>query len=270
MSDDRAAGDAKRGTLADAVLTGAASLWFVATLAGQAVFLYYIAAFYGPTTLTGDYEGWDKNPFLSKGYVAGDEMGNLAFAAHVMVALVVTFGGMFQFIPRIRAKAISFHRWNGRAFMLAALAGAFSGFYMVWFRGEIESWTNAAAISLNGVLILLFVFLALANVLAKNIPAHRRWAMRLFMVANGVFFLRLMVSAWLVIMQKSPGVLFHVMEFASYLLPLAVLELYLRARAGGAAGKIAMAPVFAAFAALTVVGVFGFIMVFVQKVLGAA
>jgi hypothetical protein len=188
----------------------------------------------------------------------------------VIVAAIVAFGGMVQFLPQIRAKAISFHRWNGRAFMFGALAAAVSGFYMVWFGGPIESWTNALAISLNGGLIVLFALLALGNALAKNIGAHRRWAMRLFMVANGVFFLRLMVSAWLVLMRKSPGALFHILEFASYLLPLAVLELYLRAREGGALGKIALVPILVLFAALTGVGLFGFVMIFVVKALAAA
>lgn len=270
MSDPAASEAPKRSALADHILTGAASLWYIATFAGQLVFVFYIVAFYGPTTLTGNYADWDKNPFLRKGYVDGDEAGNSAFAAHVIVAAIVAFGGMLQFLPQIRAKAISFHRWNGRAFMLGSLAAAVSGFYMVWFRGPIESWTNALAISLNGGLIALFVLLALGNVLAGNIAAHRRWAMRLFMVANGVFFLRLMVSAWLVIMRKSPGALFHVLEFASYLLPLAVLELYLRAREGGALGKIALAPILVLFAALTGAGLFGFVMIFVVKALAAA
>lgn len=256
--------------IADGILGGAASLWFAATLAGQAVFLFYIVAFYGPPTLGGNYEAWDKNPFLRKGYVEGDEIGNLAFAAHVVVAAIVTLGGLIQFIPRIRARAIGLHRWNGRLFMLGAIVAALSGLYMVWMRGDVGNLSNAVAISLNGALILVFAALAWSNVLRGNIAAHRRWAMRTYMVANGVFFIRMMVSAWLVLLQKSPGAFFHVLEFASFLLPLAVLELYLRAREGGAFGKIALAPVLAGFAALTAVGVFGFIMIFVQKILAAA
>jgi hypothetical protein len=256
--------------VADGILTGAAGGWFAATLAGQAAFLYYIIAFYGPPTLAGNYHAWDRNPFLRKGYIAGDDIGNLAFAAHVAVAAVVTFGGLIQLLPQIRARAITFHRWNGRLFMLGAIVAGLSGLYIVWMRGEIESLSNAVAISLNGVLILVFAALAWGKVLKGDIAAHRRWAMRLFMVANGVFFLRMMVSAWFVLIQISPGPFFHVLEFASYLLPLAVLELYLRARRGGALGKIALAPVLAGLAALTSIGAFGFIMIFVQRVLSAA
>jgi len=254
---------------ADKILTAGAALWFSATLAGQAVFFYYIAAFYGPTTLTGDYAGWDRNPFLRKGFIEGDEIGNLAFAAHVIVAAIVTFGGMIQFVPQIRARAIAFHRWNGRAFMIGACLAALSGLYMVWKHGEIGEIASAIAISLNGVLILVFVPLAWANAVAGNIPAHRRWAMRTFMVVSGVFFLRLMVSSWIVIMQKGPGALFQVLEFASYLAPLLLLEFYFRARAGGAFAKIAMAAVLAAVTGLIAVGIFGFYLVFVKTVLGA-
>jgi hypothetical protein len=264
-----AVGASAKGSWADNILSAGAALWFAATLAGQAVFFYYIAAFYGPTTLTGDYAGWDRNPFLRKGYVEGDEIGNLAFAAHVIVAAIVTFGGMIQFVPQIRARAIAFHRWNGRAFMIGACLAALSGLYMVWKRGEIGEIVSAIAISLNGVLILVFAPLAWANAVAGNIPAHRRWAIRTFMVVSGVFFLRLMVSSWIVIMQKGPGALFQVLEFASYLAPLLLLEFYFRARAGGAFAKLAMAAILAVAASLTAVGIFGFMMIFVNRVLAA-
>ena len=54
------------------------------------------------------------------------------------------------------------------------------------------------------------------------------------MVANGVFFIRIGVTAWMVLNQgRLSETVFYIFDFASYLLPLAVLELYLRAKDGG-------------------------------------
>lgn len=258
----------QRTALADVALTGAASLWFLATLAGQTVFFFYIAAFYGPPTFSGNFQGWDENPFLRKGYIEGDEAGNLAFAAHVIVAAIVAFCGMIQLVPQVRVRAAALHRWNGRIFLFAATAAAVSGLFLVWMRGEIESVSNATAISLNGALILFFAALAWSKAVQKDFAAHRRWAMRLFLVANGVFFLRLMMSAWLVIMKKNPGGLFHVMEFASFLFPLAALELFLRARESGPSIRFATAGALLIVAGLTIVGIFGFVMIFVRRIMG--
>lgn len=91
---------------------------------GQWAFLYYIVAFYGPSTFTGNFQAWTKNTFLRMSYVAGDTAGNLGCAAHALLAAVVAFGGAIQLIPQIRTRAISVHRWIGRVFLWTALGSA--------------------------------------------------------------------------------------------------------------------------------------------------
>ena len=68
---------------AQTALRATARLWFVTAIIGQWAFLYYIAAFYGPSTLTGHFEAWRRNTMLTMSYVPGDTVGNLAFAGHV-------------------------------------------------------------------------------------------------------------------------------------------------------------------------------------------
>src|SRR5216684_7524980 len=62
---------------ADTALKAATGFWFLVAVIGQWAFLYYIVAFYGPSTLQEDFQAWSKNTFLFKGYVAGDTAGNL-------------------------------------------------------------------------------------------------------------------------------------------------------------------------------------------------
>src|SRR5215469_201054 len=86
-------------SVADKALNAAARFWLVVAVIGQWTFLYYIAAFYGPSTFTGNFQAWTKNTFLRMGYVRGDTAGNLAFAAHALLAAVIAFGGAMQLIP---------------------------------------------------------------------------------------------------------------------------------------------------------------------------
>src|SRR5262245_10255955 len=183
--------DPTAGGVAAGALKASVALWFMAAVAGQWVFVYYIASFYGPPTASGDFGAWNRrDPVM--GYVAGDSVGNLFFAAHVLIAGVLTFGGTLQLVPQIRAHAIAFHRWNGRLFLLAAIAAASGGLCLEWVRGAAfrsggAGFVEAAGITLDAVLILVFAGLVWRAVRAKHIAAHQRWATRLFLVVNGVW-----------------------------------------------------------------------------------
>lgn len=233
---------------AAATLQRAARLWFAAAVIGQALFLTYILAFYVPSTLSGNFAAWAKNTRLITGYVPGDTAGNLAFGAHVLMAAVVTFGGTLQLVPQIRSRAPAVHRWVGRAFMTTAIAGSVVGLWMTWGRGTAQTLSSAIAITIDAALILAFATLAWRKAVTRDLASHRRWAMRTFIVANGVWFMRLGFVAYGMARGvagdalPSMGAFFEVWNFAAYLLPLAILELYLLAQArGGPSARLAMA-----------------------------
>ncbi len=235
---------------ASAVLSGAACVWFFTALVGQWTFLYYIAAFYDAATLRGDFAAWSRNTFLLKGYVAGDTSGNLAFATHVLLASIVTFGGAMQLVSQARPWLRPFHRWNGRMFVATAIAGALSGLYMIWVRGSRANFTAGLATSLDALLIITFAVLAWRAARARAFATHRRWALRTYIAANGVWFQRVGVFGWIVFNNNVAVGMTKVFDgwfdlswaFACYLLPLALLELYLRVKDRAQAnGRYAMA-----------------------------
>lgn len=253
-------------------LKTAAIFWFVVMAASQWIFLFYLVAFYGTSAAAGDLSAWNRHPFLD-GYVAGDLIGNLAFAGHALLAIVITFGGVFQLIPWIRARAAWLHRWNGRTFITTSIVVTLAGFYMVWFRGERdEPLRDSLTISMNGVMILLFAALAWRHAAARRIETHRRWALRTLVVVNGVFFLRLIFPGWLVLTQQEPSsMLFWIFELIAFLLPLAIVELYLHATSrGGVWARRAAATVLTTSALYMCVGAFGFTMIFIRMVVFGA
>ncbi len=222
---------------ANTFLKIAATFWLIVTIIGQWAFMGFVAVFYGSSSLQGHFADWTKNKMLLKGYVAGDTAGNLFFAAHVLIAAVIAFGGVLQLIPQIRARATAFHRWNGRVFMVAVLAASLSGLYLVWVRQTSLTTTGALAISLDAILIIVFAVLAWRAALAHDFIAHRRWALRTFIVASGVWFQRLGYLAWFIINRgpvgvtdKMDGAFDLFWAFGCYLVPLVVLEFYLRAK----------------------------------------
>jgi hypothetical protein len=246
-------------------LSRAAIFWFAVATLGQWVFFYYIALFYGPSTLTGNFEFWTRNHALLKGYVRGDLAGNLAFGAHALLVAYVTLGGALQLVPRLRAMAPRFHRWNGRVFVVTAIGVSLTGLYMIWIRGATINMTGAIAISGNGLLIVLFAVLSWRKALERDFVSHRRWALRTYLVANGQWFFRVMIFGWILLMRSEAGLgknfdgpVVVTCAFGCYLAPLAMLELYLRAKENGrATARVAMAATLTICALLMAIGIFG-------------
>ena len=171
-------------------LEAAAKLWFATAVAGLSLFLVYILGVYAPSVLFGNYEAWNRNGNLIKGFVPGDHAGNLAFAAHMALAAAVTGGGLIQLVPAVRTRWPRVHRWTGRTFLLMAALASVTGAYMTWVRQANLGIWGAIAISGDAVLILAFGALAWRTAQTRRFAQHRRWALRTFMVANAVWFLR--------------------------------------------------------------------------------
>ncbi|NNF00620.1 MAG: DUF2306 domain-containing protein [Pyrinomonadaceae bacterium] len=250
-------------TKADKALKAAAVFWFFVAVIGQWLFVYYIAVHYGGGIAQGDFEAW-KNTSI-KGHVDGDISGNFFFITHVLMAAIITFGGTLQLVPQIRERAINFHRWNGRLFILMAFVMSLGGLYLVWVRGAVLAVIGGVGTSLNAILIMIFAFMAVQKARKYDLSAHRRWALRTFLMVNGVWFFRVGFMAWILINQapvgstENPDGPFDIIwAFANFLLPLAVLEIYFYTQKdAGSVGKFVMAAGLFTLSLLMAVGIFG-------------
>jgi len=223
----------------DRLLTASGRAWFGTALVGQLVFSLYLIILYGGATLSGQMDRW--NRFMPRGYVPGDGIGNAALMAHVLLAVVIMLVGATQLMPALRKRVPGLHRWMGRAYIMSLVVTSIAGLYMVWFREGSESGDpfQHVAISLNAAILMTCGVRAWQTARARDFAAHRRWALRTYMAANGVFFFRLGVFLWLVI-NRGPvgfdprtfrGPFLTVLAFSVYVfVPIAILERYLRAQ----------------------------------------
>ena len=233
---------------ADRALKATARFWFVVAVAGQLLFAFTVASFYGRTAARGDLQSW--NRFMLHGHVAGDAVGNFAVALHLMSAVIMILAGALQFVPQVRNRFPEFHRWNGRIYILTALTLSIAGLYMHWVRGSFGDLSQRLGGTLNAVLILVCAAMALRYAVARDFKTHRRWALRLFLVVSAAWFYRLAFFLSILLFQRPVGFdpntfegpFLTFMAFASFLFPLAVVELYFRAQdRTGAPRRFAMA-----------------------------
>jgi uncharacterized membrane protein len=242
------------------LLNLSARLWFGATFAGQLIFGIYIVALYGGAAAHGNLQGW--NAVMPHGYIAGDHLGNMAIAVHLLLAAVIMLGGALQLAPQLRARAPVFHHWNGRIYLGGAALAAISGLYMIWFRGTVGDTVQHLGTSLNAVLVLLCAVQTVRYAVARELEAHRRWALRLFLCVSGVWFFRIGLMCWLALNggpagfdpETFTGPFLSFLAYAQYLLPLALLELYLLSCRHGALARGGMALLLLLSTAITGMG----------------
>jgi hypothetical protein len=110
---------------------------------------------------------------------------------------------------------------------------------MTWFRGSVGDLSIHLGSTVNAILIWLCGGMALRYAVARDFKTHRRWALRFFLVVSASWFFRLGFFLSFLIF-KGPfgfdpvtfrGPFLTFMSFAQFLIPLAVLEIYLWAQA---------------------------------------
>lgn len=217
------------------MLAHSARFWFFITAMGQMAFVIYIAAFYGGSALRGDYDAWDGRMF--NGFISGDLLGNLNILLHIVFAFVITASGPIQFIPAVRNRFRTFHRWNGRVYATSAVLISIGALYLTWTRNGIGAPILDVGISLNAVAIISFAVLSARSAMKRNFRSHHRWTLRLFLAVSGVWYMRLGFGLYAFLTggqmpgstQMLDGPFDISLNFAITLVPLALLELYFRA-----------------------------------------
>lgn len=248
--------------LADRALPWAATAWCAVAVTGQLIFTAYVLRFYGQAAMAGEPQRWNK--VLPHGWVPGDTAANLLTGLHLLFTVLIILSAVVQLLPVVRRRAPAVHRWNGRFYVVSALLMAGSGLLMAWTRKTVGDGPQHLAISLNGLLIIVFAATAWRLAATRRFEQHRRWALRLFLAVSGVWFFRVGLMAWIVLNQGPAGFdpetftgpFLSFLGFAQYLLPLAVLEAYFRTReAAGPRARLAMAAGLGGLTLLTTLGI---------------
>ena len=108
---------------------------------------------------------------------------------HAGAASTALLLGPFQFIARLRARRPKLHRWMGRTYVAACLAGAASGLLLA--AGCTAGPIAQAGFGLLAVCWFVANLQAWRLALAGRFAEHRRWMVRSFAMTFGAVTLRL-------------------------------------------------------------------------------
>ncbi|MBW3466796.1 DUF2306 domain-containing protein [Arthrospiribacter ruber] len=239
-------------------------IWFVTAFIGQVIFAAYIIKLYGGASFRGDWEAW--NSFMPHGYQEGRLWSNAIVFLHIFMAGVITIGGPLQLIPALRKHFPAFHRINGRIYLGVALLTSITGILINLLNKPLGSQLNANLTAFNGVLIIVFSYFVYSRAKSSMVSSHRRWGLRLFMAASGVWFFRIGLMFWLLVNsgpvgfdpETFEGPALTILNAAQFILPLAFLEMYFRVeKSGRDLPKVFYSMLLILLTLVTATGIFG-------------
>ncbi|MEM1428724.1 MAG: DUF2306 domain-containing protein [Pseudomonadota bacterium] len=215
-----------------------ARLW-PATLAAlllallAAPFAHY-AATLGWAGLTTDL--WPGNRFDPPGVASSS-----AIYLHMLAGGAITVLAPLQTLPAIRNRAPAVHRWSGRLVVAAALLTAAAGLLWIFDRGTIGGPHMSYAFALYGALMGVAAAQTYRFARARQFERHRRWALRLTVLALASWAYRVHYGVWFAATggiasnAAFTGLFDRIQIWAFYLPYLAALELWFRLRRGARA-----------------------------------
>jgi uncharacterized membrane protein len=144
---------------------------------------------------------------------------------HVAGAATALLVGPLQFLPRLRARRRTLHRWLGRIYVTGCLIGGVGGLVMAF--GTTAGPVAGVGFGSLAVVWLITTGQAWRSVLARRFDDHRAWMIRSFALTFAAVTLRLYLPIFPLL-----GVSFldgyRAVSFLAWIPNLIVAELYLR------------------------------------------
>ena len=152
---------------------------------------------------------------------------------HILPASLFFGLAPLQFLPGIRKRHVSWHRWSGRALLvLGAVVGGSA--LVMSYTMAIGGANETAATTLFAILFLLFLLLGFRDIRRRRIAAHREWMIRAFGVGLGVAATRPIVGMFFAARRLSPHEFFGAAFWLGFTLTLLAAEAWIHYARGTA------------------------------------
>jgi hypothetical protein len=206
-------------------------VWISSAIFGAYILIHYVGAM-----PAGTMEDW--NATLPDLYEAQTPAASAGIGLHFVAGALLLLLGPVQLIGGIRARAPAVHRWIGRVYAAAAFLAGVGGLAFIAMKGAVGGVMMSVAFAAYGALMVLAAVQTVRHAMARRIDVHRAWAIRLFALAIGSWLYRMGYGLFFAFAgSDNPGhtELFsgwfdHVMNWAFFVPPLIVAELFIRAR----------------------------------------
>jgi uncharacterized membrane protein len=144
---------------------------------------------------------------------------------HVAGAATALLVGPLQFLPRLRARRRTLHRWLGRTYVTGCLIGGVGGLVIAF--GATAGPIATVGFGSLAVIWMITTGQAWRTALARRFDDHRAWMIRSFALTFGAVTLRLYLPI-LPLLGLSFLDSYRLTSYLAWIPNLIVAELYLR------------------------------------------
>lgn len=106
---------------------------------------------------------------------------------HIVIVVIYSFLGAFQFAPGFRRQYLNLHRRNGKVLVITALLVAVTALWMTLAYPFASLDSNAVYFAriVVGFSMIVFVFFGISAIYQKKYEKHGRWMIRAYALAMG-------------------------------------------------------------------------------------
>lgn len=158
-------------------------------------------------------------------------LATLAIYGHMLTGALITLAVPLQVLPVVRRRWPRLHRTSGYILASAATLTALAGLVYIAAKGTVGGPWMSFWFGLYGVLMLIAAANTVYYAIDKDIARHRRWALRLLVLAIASYLYRVHYGLWFATtggigVGDFQGPFDRAMVWAFYLPYLAALELW--------------------------------------------
>jgi uncharacterized membrane protein len=154
------------------------------------------------------------------------ETWKLIIQIHILLALLALFTGPIGLIKRIRVKSLSFHKWNGRIYVLSIALNFLPGVYVSLYASG-GKWSTIGFLVLN-ILWISTTILGYVSIRKKKIQQHMKWITRSFFLSFANMTIYIIVAITHYGFKFEYGLSYSIAVWLCWIINLLFAELVIR------------------------------------------
>jgi uncharacterized membrane protein len=147
---------------------------------------------------------------------------------HIVLGIVATIIGPFQFIPKIRNKYLKTHRQLGRVYIISTVLSGISGMYMAMTSGI--NLPYAVGLFMMGFAWTTSSIMAFMSIKNRKVDLHKDWMIRSYVITFSFVLFRFVEDILMALEIGTRGEVLTLMSWASWAIPLFIAEVFIQGK----------------------------------------
>tara|TARA_R110001583_G_scaffold165477_1_gene318189 strand:- start:816 stop:1340 length:525 start_codon:yes stop_codon:yes gene_type:complete len=147
---------------------------------------------------------------------------------HIVLGIVATIIGPFQFIPKIRNKYLKTHRQLGRVYIISTVLSGISGMYMAATSDVNLPYT--VGLFMLGVTWVTSSIMAFISIKNRKVDLHKDWMIRSYVITFAFVSFRFVYDILMSLKVGTWEEIQVLMSWACWAIPLFIAEVFIQGR----------------------------------------